>query len=73
MGTWRDGLALTALAEVLGLISAAPGVCVCVCVRVKPPLIFYIGLSSFFGLFGPLPPGLVLGINSFWPVMIFEH
>lgn len=27
------------------------------------------GLSSFLGLFGPLPLGLVLGISSFWPVM----
>jgi hypothetical protein len=26
-------------------------------------------LSSFFG---PLPPGLVLGIISFWPVMILN-
>lgn len=42
--------------------------CVCVCVR-SHPLIFYMGLSSFFG---PLPPSLVLGISSFWPVMILN-
>lgn len=41
-----------------------------VCVCEKPPThLLYIGLSSFFG---PLPPGLVLGIISFWPVMILN-
>lgn len=40
--------------------------CVCVCEAVRSS--FYMGWLSFLGLFGPLPRGLVLGINSFWPV-----
>lgn len=43
------------------------------CVCVKPSIHLFIwGGCLFLVCFGPLPRGLVLGIKSFWPVMILN-